>query len=71
MLVAALVVTKTLAATAVEVVIDNNQPKLAAEEMTVELATAMVTKTTMARGNVGSDGNSIDGGVPSRQTTIS
>ncbi len=32
-----------------EVVIDNNQPKTAAEEMAVETATAMVTMMTTAR----------------------
>ncbi len=40
---------KTLAATAMAGVTDNNQSKLAAEEMAVEKAMAMVTTTTMAR----------------------
>ncbi len=48
-LVAAVAVTKTLVATAMEVVIDNNQPKMAVEEMAAETATAMVTMTTTAR----------------------
>jgi hypothetical protein len=48
-LVVAVAVTKTLAATAMEVVIDNNKPKLAAEEMVAEAATVMVTMTMMAR----------------------
>ena len=42
-------VTKTLASKAMEVVIDNNQPKTAVEEMAAETATAMVKTTTMAR----------------------
>ena len=41
--------TKTLAATAMEVVIDNNQPKTAVEEMAAEMATAMVTTAMTAR----------------------
>ncbi len=45
-LVVAVAVTKTLAATAMEVVIDNNQPKMAAEEMAAEMETAMVTTAT-------------------------
>ncbi len=48
-MVAAILVTKTLAATAMEMVIDNNQPKMAAEEMVAETATGMVTTTMMAR----------------------
>ncbi len=48
-LMAAVAVTKPLAATAMEVVIHNNQPKMAVGEMVAETATAMVTMTKMAR----------------------
>ncbi len=64
--VVAAAVMKTLAATAMAGVTDNNQPKLAAKVMAVETATATVTTTTMARTmTVGND----DGGgrgVPAR-----
>ncbi len=40
---------KTLVATAMAGVTDNNQPKLAVEEMAAETATAMVTTTAMAK----------------------
>jgi hypothetical protein len=40
---------KTLAATAMAGVTDNNQPKLAVEEMAAETATATVTTMMMAR----------------------
>jgi hypothetical protein len=40
---------KTLAATAMVGVTDNNQPKLAAEEMSAETATATVTTMTTER----------------------
>ena len=48
-MVAGVAVTKTLAATAMEVAIDNNQPKTAAEETVAETATAIVTMTMMVR----------------------
>jgi hypothetical protein len=41
--------TKTLAASAMAGVTDNNQPKLAAEEMSAETALAMVTTMRTAR----------------------
>ncbi len=46
---AAAVEMKTLAATAMAGVTDNNQPKLAAEEMAAEMATATMTTTMTAR----------------------
>ncbi len=47
--VAAVAVMKVLAASAMEGVIDNNQPKATVEEMAAETATATVTMTTTAR----------------------